>query len=127
MRCRSSTLYLGPITVPEEKSSQLRASAPTSQRPVPCYPHNSPRSRRSAECCDERATLRRSNGIVSGYPEGYDIMNARMRKLMNTLARTDQVYGRARTRRSGIFRIFGVIVWIAAVGGGSTASGAQSN
>jgi Fatty acid hydroxylase superfamily len=62
MCCRSSTLYLGPITVPEEKSSLLRALAPTSQHPVHCYPRNSARSRRSGSCCDERATLRRSNG-----------------------------------------------------------------
>jgi hypothetical protein len=46
---------------------------------------------------------------------------------MNTLARTDQAYGLAVTRRSGIFRIFWVIVWTIAVGGGSTVSGAKSN
>jgi hypothetical protein len=46
---------------------------------------------------------------------------------MNTLARTDQAYGRALTRRSGIFRIFWLIVWTIAVGAGSTASDAQSN
>jgi hypothetical protein len=62
MRCRSSTLYLGPITVLEEKSSLLRALAPTSQHPVHWYPRNSARSRRSGSCCDERATLRRSDG-----------------------------------------------------------------
>jgi hypothetical protein len=62
MRCRSSTSYSGPITVLEEKSFLLRALAPTSQRPVHCCPRKSARSRRSASCCDERATSRRSNG-----------------------------------------------------------------
>jgi hypothetical protein len=46
---------------------------------------------------------------------------------MTTLVRTDQAYGLAVARRSGIFRIFWVIVWTIAVGGGSTLSEAQSN
>jgi hypothetical protein len=46
---------------------------------------------------------------------------------MNQFARTDQAYGLALTRRSRMSRIFLVVVWTIAVGGGSTVSGAQSN
>src|SRR5580693_7055744 len=126
MRCRSSTLYLGPITVLEEKSFQLQASAPTSRLPVHCYPRNSVRSHRSASCCDEKATLQRNKGsgwVFWGNASFISVMGG----LMNQFARTDQAYGLALTRRSRMSRIFLVVVWTIAVGGGSTVSGAQSN